>query len=78
MKKVEKSARAEYVNQEQVKWATAYRRTTRACLPFSLGLSLGRAPLRLLPMHLLGNASLCLSWNARSLRVVVSEGRFRE
>ncbi|MFU2126400.1 hypothetical protein, partial [Ornithobacterium rhinotracheale] len=42
------------------------------------GLSLGRAPLRLLPMHLLGNASLCLSWNARSLRVVVSEGRFRE
>ncbi|AIQ00380.1 hypothetical protein Q787_03575 [Ornithobacterium rhinotracheale H06-030791] len=58
MKKVEKSARAEYVNQEQVKWATAYRRTTRACLPFSLGSSLGRAPLRLLPMLLLINASL--------------------
>ncbi|MGV4405638.1 hypothetical protein ACQ1PF_11455, partial [Ornithobacterium rhinotracheale] len=30
------------------------------------------------PTHLLINASLYLSGNARSLRVVVSEGRFRE
>ncbi|MGV4611875.1 hypothetical protein, partial [Ornithobacterium rhinotracheale] len=57
-------ATAEYVEQEQEKWATAYRRTPRACLPFSLGLSLGRAPLRLLPMLLLIKASLCLSVRA--------------